>query len=146
MGLQGFALARACNLYFDRWSGVLVNTRPVFLDLGKMRFPIMAIASILHRISGFVLFLFIIFILWALHCSLHSEQGFASVQALFALAWMKVIIWLFVSALIYHLLAGVRHLLMDLGLGETLAGARMTAWSVIISSIVLAICLGVYLW
>ena len=121
--------------------------RPVNLNLGSMKYPPMAIASILHRISGLVLFLLLPVMLYFLHVSLASSLSFDKLQVMFAShAWCKLVLWAFSSAWLYHLLAGIRHLLMDTGRGETLQAARLSALLVIgVSSVGIAI-LGVCLW
>jgi succinate dehydrogenase / fumarate reductase cytochrome b subunit len=120
--------------------------RPVFLDLRKIKFPIMAIVSILHRVSGFILFFCIPFFLWALSLSLQSESSFLTLKATIAAClFFKIVIFLMLSALIYHLFAGIRHLLMDWGLFETLPGAKASSIVVFIVSIIFAILLGIVL-
>lgn len=122
------------------------DTRPVNLNLMQIKFPIPAIASILHRLSGIVVFLFIPLLLWALKYSLTSPEDFMRMKAVLNIFWVKLALWAFLAAFVYHLLAGIRHLAMDLGHGETLTGGRVTAWFVIIVSILLTCGIGVYLW
>lgn len=122
------------------------NNRPVNLDLKTMKFPPMAIASILHRLSGIFLFIGMPFVLYLLSLSLTSEQGFeASVLLLSKLSW-KLGGWFFLAALSYHLLAGIRHLLMDMGFGEQLDMGRKSAWLVIILAVISFILLGSWIW
>lgn len=120
--------------------------RPVNLDLRSIKFPLIAIGSILHRISGFILFFFIPVLLWGLHASLKSQTSFDSLSQCLTNPWLAFVIWGFVAALIYHLLAGIRHLLMDIGIGETLRGARGGVVCVFILAILLIILVGVWLW
>lgn len=120
--------------------------RPVNLDLATMKYPAMAIASILHRISGLVLFLLLPFMLYCLALSLRNIESFAHLQTLIANPYCKILLWAFSAALIYHLLAGIRHLLMDMGFGEHLERARHTAIAVIILAIILTIFLGIWIW
>lgn len=122
------------------------HKRPVNLDLRTIKFPIVAIGSILHRISGFILFFFIPVCLWGLQTSLRSPDSYASLANCLSNPILAFIIWAFVAALIYHLLAGIRHLLMDLGIGETLRGARGSVVFVFILAIVLIVLAGVWLW
>ncbi|HLF66113.1 MAG TPA: succinate dehydrogenase, cytochrome b556 subunit [Gammaproteobacteria bacterium] len=119
--------------------------RPVFLNLTQIRFPLPAIVSILHRISGVLLFLFIPFVLAALHYSLSSESDFQSLVAFLHEPLPFILTWGFVAALLYHLLAGIRHLLMDKGFAETRSGARKTAWVVIVLAVVLIVLAGIWL-
>lgn len=120
--------------------------RPVNLDLTTIKFPLPAIVSILHRISGVILFLLIPLLIWILDNSLFSENSFDTVQA-YANTWIvKLLIWLSLSALIYHLFAGIRHLLMDTGWGETLPAARKSAKIAIVLTVIVMILLGIWLW
>jgi succinate dehydrogenase / fumarate reductase cytochrome b subunit len=120
--------------------------RPVNLELTSLTYPPMAIASILHRISGIVLFLLLPLMLYLLNMSLHSAESFAQTQALINTLSYKLIIWSFCVALIYHLLAGIRHIVMDFGFGEQLSAGRYSATGVIILATILAIILGIWIW
>jgi succinate dehydrogenase / fumarate reductase cytochrome b subunit len=120
--------------------------RPVNLDLRTIKLPITAVASILHRISGLIVFFFIPLFLFGLQKSLHSANGFASVANCIGSPVVKFIVWAFVAALIYHLIAGIRHLFMDMGVGETLQGGRRGAMWVIVLSVILIVLVGWWLW
>jgi succinate dehydrogenase / fumarate reductase cytochrome b subunit len=122
------------------------NQRPKNLNLFTIRFPIPAIASILHRISGFILFLLIPFILWILQSSLISEQNFDDIRQTLTSPLMKFIIWCSLSAFIYHFVAGIRHLLMDIHIGEELKSGRIGAILTIIISLLFIILTGIWLW
>lgn len=122
------------------------DQRPVNLDLRTFRFPITAIISILHRLSGLLLCLLIPFLLWGLQTSLDSYGGFDAIHACFASMGMRMVLWLLLSALWYHLIAGIRHLLMDFGIGETKEGGRLGAWCVIVLTALAIIITGVWLW
>ncbi|MFS9598930.1 succinate dehydrogenase, cytochrome b556 subunit, partial [Klebsiella variicola] len=86
------------------------SKRPVNLDLRTIKLPVTAYTSILHRISGVILFLGIAVLLFALDKSLSSEEGFEQVKACLTSPLAKLVIWGLLSALLYHLVAGVRHL------------------------------------
>ncbi|KTD26094.1 succinate dehydrogenase, cytochrome b556 subunit [Legionella israelensis] len=120
--------------------------RPVNLALLTLKYPPMAIASILHRISGIVLFLLMPAVLYFLAKSLSSEEAFHETQSLLAQLHWKLLLWAFCAALIYHLLAGIRHMVMDLGFGESLEAGRNSALAVIILTIILTILLGLWIW
>lgn len=120
--------------------------RPKNLNLFTIRFPIPAIASILHRISGFILFIMIPFILWALNLSLDSEQSFDNLHQLFTTPWIKFVVWVSLSAFLYHFIAGIRHLLMDIGIGEELKSGRLSAILTITIAVILTILTGIWLW
>ena len=119
------------------------QNRPVNLDLTKFSFPITAIVSILHRLSGLLLFILIPFLLGALQYSLTGRSQFNELKACLTNPVVLFIIWLCLSALIYHIVAGVRHLLMDIGFGEGLAAGRQSSFWVFGISIVLAILAGI---
>lgn len=106
----------------------------------------MAIASILHRISGVVLFVLLPIMLCIFSESMQSEQAFAQVKTWLAQPAYKMVVWAFGAAMIYHLLAGIRHLLMDMGFGEHLESGRRSAVLVIILAIILSIFLGFWIW
>ena len=120
--------------------------RPINLDLSTIKFPVMAIASILHRISGVGLFILLPFILYLLSLSLKNSLSFDYLLIQLESPLYKILIWAFTTALIYHLLAGFRHLLMDIGLGESLESGRLSALIVIKVSILLTFILGIWLW
>ena len=122
------------------------SSRPVNLDLFAFAFPITAITSILHRITGVVLFLGLPLLLWALDASLASSNGFAAVVDLLSLPLIKVMLWLYLAALMFHLIAGIKHLCMDLGFFETRASAPVASTGVIVIALLLALLLGVWLW
>lgn len=124
-----------------------MNTkRPINLDLTTIKFPPMAIASILHRVSGVVLFLLFPFILYYFDLSLRGTSSFAALRLTLESLSAKLMLWAFGAALIYHLLAGIRHLIMDAGYGEHLSAGRNSAIGVIIASVVLTLLLGFWLW
>lgn len=123
------------------------SKQPVNLDLMKFKFPLPAITSILHRVSGVLLFLFTPVFLYMLSVSLKSEQGFNCLHQLILHAtWMKLMMWVMLSSLMYHIVAGLRHLIMDLGFGETPCVAKASAVLMLLVFVVLAILVGVWLW
>jgi succinate dehydrogenase cytochrome b subunit len=123
-----------------------VSKRPINLNLLTISFPITAIVSILHRISGFFLFLVIPVFLAIMALSLQSPEAFFTVHSCFTHPVIKFLILGFLFVLFYHLLAGIRHLLMDAGVAEELKSARLSAGLVIVLSIVLTGLVGIYLW
>ena len=122
------------------------DNRPVNLDIGTMRLPITAWASITHRATGVALFVGMAILLWLLDGSLSSPEGFASVSEILDSVLAKLIVWGVVSALIYHSLAGIKHLIMDFGVGETMEGGVMGARIVIALSVVLILIAGIWIW
>lgn len=123
-----------------------MNTvRPKNLDLFTIRFPLPAIVSILHRISGVVLFLLIPFCLWLLQYSL-TYTGYDALQTFFHRPLVKFVLWGALISFVYHLVAGIRHLFADMHIGTTLVAGRMTAKFVFVVFVVLSILLGVWIW
>lgn len=120
--------------------------RPVFLDIAKMRFPITAVISILHRISGVILFLFIPLAIYLLGQSLASPQAFQGLKLWVSHPGIAFLIWVMLSATSFHLFAGIRHLLMDCGLFEHFRQAQLSAVVVLGAMLVCVILLGVWLW
>tara|TARA_B100000029_G_scaffold485120_1_gene538075 strand:- start:28 stop:417 length:390 start_codon:yes stop_codon:yes gene_type:complete len=106
-------------------------------DLLVFRFPITAISSITHRISGAALFVGIAFMLYALQLSLASEQGFKSVIAVIKSPLGMLITVGLLSALSFHLVAGIKHLFMDMGVGETIESGAFASKLVFLVSAIL---------
>ncbi|MFP6793573.1 MAG: succinate dehydrogenase, cytochrome b556 subunit [Pseudomonadales bacterium] len=116
------------------------NSRPINVGIGDLvsfKWPITAISSITHRVAGVVLFIGVAFMLYALDLSLSSEQGFISLKEMMVSPLGKMITWGLLSALGYHFVAGIKHLLMDMGVGETLEGAQFAAKTTLFFSAVL---------
>ena len=120
--------------------------RPVNLDLTTIKMHPAANASILHRISGVIMIFAIGILLWTLSLSLSSAEGFAQVQAMLDGAFFWFIIVGISSAIIYHLLGGIRHLLMDLGHFEEKASGNTSAKLIMVLWLVLTAVVGVWLW
>lgn len=116
-------------------------TRPVHLNLTLIRFPITAVASILHRITGVILFIFIPILLLELQNSLQSAESFEHLKEGFDTIGGQLLGFIIIGSFIYHFLAGIRHLLMDFGYGESHSIGRWTAKMVIIVSPLLALVL-----
>jgi len=122
------------------------DNRPVNLDLTTVHFPITAIASILHRVSGVFIFFGLAVLLCMLDQSLESAESFASLKEIMNAFWAKFIVWAVLVGLAYHTLAGVKHLVMDAGVGETLEGGVLGARIVFILAVVAAVLIGAWVW
>jgi len=122
------------------------KNRPVNLDISTIRLPITAYISILHRVSGVILFGVVALLLWALDTSLSSEDGFRSLAETFSSPIVKVITWGCLIALGYHLVAGIRHLIMDVGVGESKEGGLMGAKIVAALAVVVIVLAGLWVW
>ena len=108
------------------------SNRPVNLPLDlvlavNMRSPV-AIASILHRISGIVVFLLIPFLLYILQESLASEASFNAMrESVFGGFLGRFVVFVSLAGLVYHFFAGLKHLVMDFGVAEELQSGRTMA-------------------
>lgn len=122
------------------------SERPVYISLTQFKFPVTAIASIVHRITGMLLFLGIAYLLWLLDVALQSEAGFAEAAAALDAPFAKLVLWGVLAMLIYHVLAGLKHLLLDFHIGDTFEAASASAYVVFVMTAVLAIVVGVWLW
>jgi succinate dehydrogenase / fumarate reductase, cytochrome b subunit len=121
--------------------------RPVNLDISTISMPVTAIVSILHRITGIILFVGLAFLFYAFDLSLESQEGFDQVvNALQTNFLVKFVIWGVVSALMYHFVAGVKHLFMDMGCFEELESGRSAAIANIVIAVVLIVLAGVWIW
>jgi succinate dehydrogenase / fumarate reductase, cytochrome b subunit len=120
--------------------------RPVNLDLWTIQFPIPALASITHRISGVVLLAGILILMWMLDASLASEKSFLELQTILSNPLAKLVLWAVLAALAFHLVMGLRHLLMDLGIGESLEGGRRGAAVAAVSAAILILAAGWWVW
>ncbi|WP_333606939.1 succinate dehydrogenase, cytochrome b556 subunit [Arsukibacterium sp.] len=120
--------------------------RPVNLDLSTISLPATAKASILHRVTGVAMFFALVFVIWAWAYSLQDEQSFEYVKGLMQSPLASFIAWGTITVLIYHLIGGIRHLIMDLGHWEELDSGNLSAKITIGLWIVLAILAGVWIW
>lgn len=122
--------------------------RPVNLSLPGLfaAMPVTAVASILHRITGIVLFVGALYLCYLLDLALGGQAGFARATEVLATPLGKLALWAILAALGYHLLAGVKHVLLDLHVGDTLAGARIASWISIVLAVLAAAAAAFWLW
>ena len=124
----------------------MASPRPKYLNLMQIRLPVPGLVSILHRVSGAALFLFIPFLLVLFEASLQSPQSFARFKLLMSYWAIKLILIGLVWAYVHHLCAGIRHLALDLHYGTELPAARATSWTVLAVSVVLTLVFAVVIW
>ena len=122
------------------------DERPIYLNLFQYKWPLVAIASILHRVSGVGVFFGIGVLLFLLQASLESQSSFELVRSNFESPGLKILVWLIVSGLIYHFIAGVKHLVMDWGFGEDLRSAHLASQVSIVVAAISSLLAGVWLW
>jgi succinate dehydrogenase / fumarate reductase cytochrome b subunit len=104
--------------------------RPVYLDLIRIHQPVTAVLSIAHRLSGLVLVLLIPLLIFLFGRSLSGEAGFSEVAGALGAPAARLALVLLAWIFAHHFFAGVRHLLLDAGLGVELHRARASAWTV----------------
>jgi succinate dehydrogenase / fumarate reductase cytochrome b subunit len=117
--------------------------RPIYLDLLRIRQPLPAVVSFLHRVSGALLFLGIPLLLIAFDASLSSADSFA---VLMSAPLLKLLLFILLAGFGYHLFAGVRFLLLDLHCGIALKSARFSAGVVLVLALIGTLLIGVWLW
>jgi len=120
--------------------------RPVNLDLTTIKMHAAANASILHRVSGVITVFAIGILLWALSLSLSSAEEFTQVKTLLDGFFFKIIMLGIISALTYHMLGGIRHILMDMGHLEELDSSNASAKFIMVLWLILTVLVGVWLW
>ena len=125
----------------------VAKPRPVYLNLLAIRQPLPAIVSILHRISGALLFLIgIPLLLWIVQRALASPETWAQMRGVLAHPIAKLTLLVLAWAYLHHFLAGIRHLVMDLHIGMDLPAARRSGAFVLVLAIVLTLAVAVKLW
>lgn len=125
---------------------LMSKARPKFLNLFQISQPAPAVVSILHRISGAVLFLFLWLFLAGLERSIGSPESFADLKATLDHPLVKIVMLGLLWAYLHHAFAGVRHLALDLRLGIQLPAARASAYAVLVLGLAVTLVVGVVLW
>jgi succinate dehydrogenase / fumarate reductase cytochrome b subunit len=119
------------------------RSAPVYLNLFRIRFPVGAVTSIAHRISGVLLFISFPFFVYLLDLSLRGPEGFADAREWLDCSLVKlgsvVIAW----SLLHHLFSGIRFLFIDVERGVLLPRARISAWLVNIAGLAATL---FYIW
>ena len=121
--------------------------RPVYLNLFAIRLPLPGFVSILHRVSGALLFLIgIPHLLWVVQRSLASPDAWEQMRATLSTPLSKLILIVLAWAYLHHFIAGIRHLLMDMHWGMDLKSARQSSAVTIVLAILLTLAVAVKLW
>jgi succinate dehydrogenase / fumarate reductase cytochrome b subunit len=108
--------------------------RPVYLDLFRIHLPLAGWVSILHRVSGALLFAGLPFAVWVLSASLADEAGFQRMTDWVVHPLSKLFLLLVLWAFAQHWLAGLRHLALDVHWGVDLHRARQSSLAVLLAS------------
>jgi succinate dehydrogenase / fumarate reductase cytochrome b subunit len=116
--------------------------RPLWYDLNLLHLPLPGIASILHRVSGALLFLLAFGLLYLLDASLESAETFARVRQVIAHPFAKLVLLGLLWAFLHHFFMGVRCLFLDIDVGTDLPTARATSVAVVVLSLLLTGILG----
>lgn len=122
--------------------------RPVNLPLSRLAvaMPVTAVASILHRITGIVLFAGVGYLCYLLDRAVTGPAGFEQAAAVLAAPLGKFALWTVLTSLAYHVVAGVRHLLLDFHIGDSMNGGRAGAWISLAVALAAGVALAVWLW
>ncbi|MDP2031356.1 MAG: succinate dehydrogenase, cytochrome b556 subunit [Thiobacillus sp.] len=110
------------------------HARPVYLNLLRIHLPLSGWVSILHRISGALLFLAFPFGVWVLSVSLSDEAGFQRMAAWLTHPSSKLFFVLLIWAFTHHVLAGFRHLALDVHWGVERDAARRSSLGVLLAT------------
>lgn len=121
------------------------SKKPVFLNLFQIHLPVTGLVSIMHRISGMAILLFLPFFLWALAKVTGTPEDYLDFIMLMGKLPFKLIYGVGILTFVYHLLAGIRHLLMDIGLFESLKSARIGAFILLALTALSAVIIGLRL-
>lgn len=125
----------------------LHHKRPKHLNLFKIRQPLPAVVSILHRISGVLLFFpGIPLLLCSLQMLLQSQHSFEVLQDYLRHPMIKLMLLLPLWFFLHHMCAGIRHLLLDLHIGVALTQARASSKLVFVAGFMLTALAGLMLW
>ena len=115
------------------------QSRPVYLNLFKIRLPVTGIVSLAHRVSGVLLFLAIPFLIYLVDLSIESPEGYQT-----AINWLQNPVVMFIQlvlvwSLAHHFFAGLRFLLLDFDIGVTKSGSTFTSWLVIVAEVMVVV-------
>lgn len=123
------------------------NTRPVNLDLATVKFPITAIASILHRICAVISWVGLGVLIFTLSSALKSEAGYNAVASAIAGSFLyQFLIWGFLTAFGYYCMGTLKHIIQDFGYCEDFEGGQKISWAAIALGILLSLFSGVLIW
>ena len=120
--------------------------RPVFLEIPNIRLPIPGIVSILHRVSGVLLFVSLPLLLCFLAGTLSHEADFEKYRSIVSNPIVKLGLIVLLWAYLHHFFAGLRFLFLDAHKGLELQTARSTAKIVFACALILTVVLGALLW
>lgn len=120
--------------------------RPLWFNLSLLNLPVPGVVSILHRISGALLFVSMFWLLYLLEASLASQERYDAIRQTLAHPLSKLVLLALAWAFLHHLCAGIRYLFLDIHKGIDLPTARATGYMVIAISLALTVLAGALLW
>ena len=120
--------------------------RPIYFNLRLIRLPVPGLVSLLHRISGLALFLMLPLFLMMLQDSLLTIESYTRLTETLRYPISKALLIVALWALMHHMCAGIRHLLMNMHLGLNLSQARTSSRWVLSVGLSLTALGGVWLW
>ncbi len=120
--------------------------RPKHLALHLINLPLPGLVSILHRVSGLLLFLLLPLLLAMLQYSLRSIETYTRLVGVLQNPFIKLMLLGLLWAFLHHFFSGIRYLAIDLDYGVGLAQARASSRWVLITSLSLTVLLGAWLW
>jgi succinate dehydrogenase / fumarate reductase cytochrome b subunit len=120
--------------------------RPKFLNLVRIHLPVTGVNSFAHRVSGALLFLSVPLIIYCFNLSVRDVASFEQLKTLVMTPLFKVSLTLFAWALGHHLLAGIRFLLTEIDVATSLSAAKMFAWIINISGVIIFLTAGYLIW
>ncbi len=123
------------------------DKRPVNLDLGTVRFPVTAIASILHRVCAVISWVGLGFLLFVLCYVLQSKDNYTILASILETHFLaQFVAWGLLTAFGYYCAGTVKHIIQDFGYFEDFAGGKMISWTAIVVGIILSVLAGVLVW
>lgn len=122
------------------------KNRPVYLDLRLIKLPLPGFVSVLHRVSGLLLFLALPLLLRMLQDSLLSIETYTQLAAMLRHPLSKLVLTGLLWAFLHHCCAGIRFLAIDMHIGAGLAQARASSKWVLSVSLGLTLLIGIWLW
>ena len=123
-----------------------MSKRPKYLNLLQIRLPLPGLISIMHRVSGALLFLVLPLLLCGLQQSLTSADSFSTMQSAFSHWVVKLVAIGLAWGYLHHLCAGLRHLALDLDIGTDLAATRLSSMFVLGVSLLSTVVVAALLW
>jgi succinate dehydrogenase / fumarate reductase cytochrome b subunit len=124
----------------------MVNRRPRYLNLFRIKLPLPGVVSFLHRVSGALLFVAIPLFLAVFQLTLDSAETFEQVKQGFGNLLTKMVLILLLWGFLHHFFAGLRFIAMDMGFGMELGKTRRNSWLVFAFSLTLTALIGGWLW